>query len=221
METEVARRLNEVCEYLVKNSFVNSKADIAKALGYKNRQALSTILSGRQAVPKSVLIKMAVLYPMIDTDWIRTGEKAMLKEPGIEPKDEGRRVDRFVKYIYASNILVKDALSRLGWTRRKYEIALLTDLSDEQVDEVCSAFRNLNREWLVLGNGPMIRETQEYIIDVVMQLKAELTRLRMDLAQVRGDLARIQDRMTVVERVLDGKVKGPCSGSDIVRSGQV
>lgn len=186
-------RLRMVCDYLLENSFVKSKAQIARDLGYKYPQVLWNLFNSDAQVPLSVLVKLSVVYPMINTGWIRSGKGSMLNEPGSFGDDVGRKkMERFMKYIYASNINIKDALSMLGWNRRTYERALREDLDDAQVTKVTETFKDLNREWLVLGSGRMIRESQEYIVDVVMKLKEDVMQLKVELSMMKDMIKNME-----------------------------
>ena len=72
-ESSSAKRLSEIIKYTKL-----SKKEFALTLGYNNTTLLNNVLSGRNEISNTLVKKITAKYPAINTEWIKTGEEAML-----------------------------------------------------------------------------------------------------------------------------------------------
>ena len=72
-ETDSAKRLVEIIDYTNL-----SKKEFSLKLGYNNTTLLNNVLSGRNEISNTLVQKITAKYPAINTEWIKTGEEAML-----------------------------------------------------------------------------------------------------------------------------------------------
>ena len=191
---DIQKRINEVFDYLIDNSFEKNKTTIAKTLGYAARQALWNAIGNYKPNSRSLLIRIGNAYPMVNTEWIATGEGEMVRGKGSGIARPEMMTDRFVKYLYVKNISTKDALSRLGWTRRIYDKALRDDFSAEEVLHIGTVFSDLNLGWLRSGVGSMLVISQEALIKILSRHQKEIDTLREKVQKLE---AQRKDRKPV------------------------
>lgn len=192
LDEDKARRLKRACDFLIAQGYSRSYAAIAKSLGYKSSTSFSHILNNVVPLPGKLLDKIDILFPQINANWIDSGEGEMLREASRmenpeELRDE-KKVKRLLKYLYAENIPIGDALKQLDWTRYNYEIALQDDLTEKQVRQVEQVYTNLNMEWFVYGTGPMTRAVPDSLYSIMKNIQNEIEALR-------GKINRIEKRM--------------------------
>lgn len=174
----IKKRINEVFDYLIDNAFEKNRATIAQTLGYVGRQSLWNAVDSYRPNSRSLLIKIGNAYPMVNTEWVKTGEGEMIRGGGDGTVQSEMMTDRFVKYLSAKNITTKDALSRLGWQRRAYDKALRNDFSAEQVQRIGTVFLDLNMDWLQLGKGTMLVMSQDTLMKILIKYQNEIDTLR-------------------------------------------
>ena len=182
-----AERLRSVCDYIIEAGLEKNYLSIGQTLGYKTRQSLSHMLSGDLPIPQKLLQKIEVAYPSINISWIETGKGEMICNPKQEQrKDKESKIDRFIKYLYAENIPIYQALERLNWTRRTYDKAKTEDLSEKQMMDIANAFTNINIEWLKKGSGTMIKLEQENVFVLLKRMQNEIDILKRDVARLKA-----------------------------------
>ncbi|MCM1168538.1 MAG: hypothetical protein NC048_02775 [Bacteroides sp.] len=116
--------------------------------------------------------------PKINVDWILTGEGEMLQKKSGNGREEMRKVDRFVTFLYSENVQIKVALVQLKWGRRAYDKALKEDLSLQQLADIEAAFPVLNMEWIMEGKGAMLKPQEVVTVRTIKRLQAEMEALK-------------------------------------------
>lgn len=74
---ELSERLRQAVEFVIRNGYAKSRADIARRLGILN--STLTMVTGKRVPTWELLLDFCDAYP-IDFRWIRTGAGTMVKE---------------------------------------------------------------------------------------------------------------------------------------------
>jgi len=73
------QRLNDVFDWLIFNNLASSRKDLAKVIGF-SESMLSQIANDKQPISDRFLRALARIAPMINIDWITSGEGEMTNE---------------------------------------------------------------------------------------------------------------------------------------------
>lgn len=74
-----ATRYKLLVEYAKEHGIAKSQKDLGKKLGYTNESSFSQILTGKTE-PKDFYIKLKSLLPLLNTEWLDTGNGDMFLE---------------------------------------------------------------------------------------------------------------------------------------------
>lgn len=88
-------RFIEVIEYLKNIGQVSNYVDVATILG-TNKSGINDIKKSRKKIPIEVLKSMSISYPLINIEWILTGNGSMLKADE-QPAAENKPVISYVR----------------------------------------------------------------------------------------------------------------------------
>lgn len=77
--TNVCQRLNEALDWLIYNKLATSRKDLARVIGF-SESMLSLMANEKQAVSDKFLGSLARVAPMININWIVTGEGEMTQD---------------------------------------------------------------------------------------------------------------------------------------------
>lgn len=178
LNTKDFERLYQVCSYIIDKAIAKNYSELSSMLGYSVHTSLSHILHGKTNIPRKLLDKINVLAPQINVDWILTGEGEMIKKRSeVEVKEEIRKVDRFITFLYSENIQIKVALEQLKWTRRAYDKALREDLTLQQLADIEVAYPRLNMNWIMDGTGYMVQPEEVNSIKSIKKLQTKVVAL--------------------------------------------
>lgn len=75
---ELSDRLRQAVEFVIRNGYASSRANIARRIGILN-STLTMVTNGTRVPTWELLLDFCDAYP-IDFKWIRTGEGTMIKE---------------------------------------------------------------------------------------------------------------------------------------------
>lgn len=157
---EVNERIKSILSYY--NLSVNQFID---ATGIKTRQAVYDLLNGKtKSISPSMNSKISSCFPELSKNWLLTGEGEMFRELDAEydvPRDS--LLDNRV-----SDLVLRYGLSKVaevyGTTKEKlmqYTNRTAFDGSDfkpeKMHDKILSAFPEISREWLLYGEGEMLK----------------------------------------------------------------
>lgn len=76
-----------------------------------------------------------------------------------------RKIDRFLQYLYKKGITENKATTDCGLSQGLLHQAKSgkSDLGYKTIDKILDKYQDLNREWLLLGEGSMLRADQQNI----------------------------------------------------------
>lgn len=109
---------------------------------------------------RSTLDRISLKYPNVNISWILTGEGDMLNETPSK-ENSMRKVDRFDEYMKFKGLNdnkvtndLKLSVGLLGKSRKERR-----DLSDNVIELILNFYTDLNRVWLLAGEGEMLNNT--------------------------------------------------------------
>lgn len=126
---ESSQRLKKVFQYLKSKDIASSNAEIGRMIGINDATYLSKILNGKKPLTDYRMIKLALIDPYLNLDWIQTGEGDMLlndeeikrrekidspRVNDVESKKlRGMTIDMAVKMLYEKEELLSKAQERI------------------------------------------------------------------------------------------------------------
>ena len=66
-------RYKSLVRHIVKSGLASSQKDLGKKMGYSNESAFSQIINEKVPTPKDFIIKLRVIVPDLNIDWLETG----------------------------------------------------------------------------------------------------------------------------------------------------
>lgn len=102
------QRLNDVFDWLIFNNVASSRKELAKVIGF-SESMLSQIANDKQPISDRFLNALSRIAPMINIDWISSGEGEMTK--GVHPTENESNILEAVK---RQQELVAEANKTLG-----------------------------------------------------------------------------------------------------------
>ena len=143
-----------------------------KGLKMKEFEAMANLSTGyvtsmRKSFGEEKLKNVLTAFPELNRDWLLYGEGSMLKEihkdeSNVTKKKE-RTIDRFSKYMKAKGlndnkvtVEVDLSVGTLGKSRKENR-----DLSAKNIEKILNYYQDLNKVWLLTGEGSMLKETAQ------------------------------------------------------------
>lgn len=143
-----------------------------KGLKMKEFEAMANLSTGyvtsmRKSFGEEKLKNVLTAFPELNRDWLLYGEGSMLKEIHKDEsnviKKKERAIDRFTKYMEIKGlndnkvtIEVDLSVGTLGKSRKENR-----DLSAKNVEKILNYYQDLNKVWLLTGEGSMLKETSQ------------------------------------------------------------
>lgn len=72
-------RYKSLVRHIIKSGLASSQKDLGKKMGYSNESAFSQIINEKVPTPKDFIIKLRVIVPDLNIDWLETGRGEMLE----------------------------------------------------------------------------------------------------------------------------------------------
>lgn len=135
--------------------------------------------------------------------------------------------ERILQIIECLNVSVREFEIKCGLSNG-YVKAMRKSLGVEKLENVLKAYPQINREWLLYGEGTMLRpidvtaSTEEEEIakktDMYKAMMEELARIRQELEEKNKIIEKLNDRLDiqdkVIKRLLEGSaiVPSKCNG---------
>jgi len=158
-ELSINQRLALAIIFLKNEGFIYNETDFCQKTGI-GRSFLSDMKSSGKSISEKTVIKITTTFPMISYKWLLTGEGTMV-----------RTIERFYKYLEHKGIGDIEASKILGWGKL-WPWSKLTSLQmtkadpkldttwKRSIDRILMKFPDINREWLLTGEGNMIVESE-------------------------------------------------------------
>ena len=160
--------VKEAYNYLKYRKIVANIQDLANKMGAQ-RTNVSAALNGSELYLTPSFCKRfnQAFDEIFDEVWLLTGEGSMLKEIHEDEsnaiKKKEKIIDRFSKYMKTKGlndnkvtIEVDLSVGTLGKSRKENR-----DLSAKNVEKILNYYQDLNRVWLLTGEGSMFKETAQ------------------------------------------------------------
>ena len=144
-----------------------SKSEFGRRVGVSS----AFVTSMRKSIQPDKIQSIASEFPELNTGWLLTGEGAMLKSRNGVMSDnhakEGAPTmikDRVVKLIEYKGVAKEEFFSKIGITSANFRgAAKNTPLNSNAIENILSAFPDVNSEWLLTGEGSMLKSDPVYV----------------------------------------------------------
>lgn len=160
--------MKEAYNYLKYRKIVANMQDLADKV-VAQRTSVSAALNGNPEYLTPSFCKRfnQAFDEIFDENWLLTGEGSMLKEIHKDEsnaiKKKERAIDRFAKYMEIKglndNKVTIDAnlsVGTLGKSRKENR-----NLSAKSIEKILNYYQDLNKVWLLTGEGSMLKETAQ------------------------------------------------------------
>ena len=158
-----SKRLRKAIDYLKYKHSFSSDAEISAHLGYK-RAYLSRILNETVPISNKFLANIEAFDKNINTDWILTGEGAMVfqRETGIDPTDTmDSPKARLLSYLKHKDLTINDFCLTLSVNEAFVEY-LSEGINYDDARLIAYHFPDINIFWLKTGEEKMLAKGPKF-----------------------------------------------------------
>lgn len=147
---EAHKRVKAVMEHfnLNKNSF-------SKAIGYNQNTTIGRLINEGRKPSQKTLDMIVVRFPEISMEWLLTGRGEMLTEPKLSAKERVKKLCDFTNKT-AYEIAVDINLSYAYF--KNIDEGRNTEITKDFADRIAKAYPRIKLEWLLTGEGKMLRD---------------------------------------------------------------
>ncbi len=125
---------------------------------------LSAILNLKRPCDDAILNKIVISLD-IDKDWLLTGEGEMLRNQTLNISPMNTVKDRLKAYIKSQGLKTRSFEISIG-ASNGYVNGLVNTIGPKYLNKILEIYPNLNREWLLFGEGNMLLSDVEKMRDL-------------------------------------------------------
>ena len=155
------KQLKNVILWLTSQEIIENQEDLAVKLGY-NPSSLSQIVTGKKPISDKFVVKLINFCDKINYSYL-FGEGEMLKSNEkrvIDYNNLGVEVkNRLLEIAVYMNLSISGFEAACG-LKRGYinNMSENSSIGSDQLTKIIDSFSYLNLEWILTGNGDMIKE---------------------------------------------------------------
>lgn len=132
-----------------------SEREFALKIGI-GQQNLNNQITGKRKISLEVVEAIIKTFPDISYEWLMTGNGYMLKENEYSQNDVTTK-ERLKEFVQALN-LGQNAFEKEVGIANGYLASKSKTITSDTIEKVINKYPNLNIEWLMTGNGNMLKE---------------------------------------------------------------
>lgn len=137
----------------------------AKEIGVIYQRVYDIQKGKTKVIPKDIVDKTHQRYPTISKYFLLTGE-GDIQDNSMEISDDTNIKDRLITYIDDRG-LTKSEFEKKANLSNGYINNLKEGVGYNKIESICTAFPDINKNWLLTGAGDMLIDKQETIIEEV------------------------------------------------------
>jgi hypothetical protein len=145
----------EKIEELLHHFRINQK-DFAGKCGFKS-QIISDIRFKNSEISKHIIKKISNAFPEVNKNWLLDGEEPMLNNEYAEINPDMGIKTNLLHYLNKKNISKSEFYQKTGIANGFLDKK--DSVTSSNIARILNAFEDLSSEWLLMGDGKMIRNT--------------------------------------------------------------